>query len=59
MCTRYVFESSGEKVPYDIPWASLQPDNWEGEDYIYFKYPDHKFYDGDAMLKAGLICEKV
>ena len=56
---RFRFESNGEKIPYELKWAALQPNNFEGEDFVYFKFPDNTFYDGDAEFKVELICEKL
>ena len=56
---RYIFESSKSKLTYDLEWASLQPSNNEGADFVYFKYPDQKVYNGDKSRKVEVLCEKV
>ena len=42
-----------------MEWASLQPSNNEGADFVYFKYPDQKVYNGDKSTKVEVLCEKV
>ena len=56
---RYIFESSKSKLTYDLEWASLQPSINEGADFVYFKYPDQKVYNGDKFTKVEVLCEKV
>ena len=54
-----MFESSKSKLTYDLNWAALQPITNEGADYIYFKYPDLRYYNGDKSRKVEVLCEKV
>ena len=55
---RYRYESTGEKVEFDLKWYALEPTNSIAEKYVYFKMPEKMFFDGNNQFLAKLICQK-
>ena len=54
----YVYESTGQKVAYDLRWYALEPSNTVAEKFVYYGMPDEMFFDGNGQFLAKLICQK-